>query len=282
MNAVVPAAYAERLQRLAVGFEPLDPVRGGRVGHPLRFEVEGALPRPPADPRSSYRHVAFQQVPPVVDRHDSCLHALLFQPGLPGDAGRTVDLRVYDHERRVVPRRFRVPVLSIADAEAEPRPAALRTRRPVLFPGAAYDLSERSTGLRARVTRGGRPMRWTRVEARLEGSGAIVGRAHGDDRGEFLLVLAPAAAPLVELSDPLTVRVTVSGPAAEPVPATPALPEQDPLWDLPVEVLPDPGLADPVSPGVDFPTGYVSTLTSTRLVPFQLGRLISAPDFVFA
>ncbi|HYH46228.1 MAG TPA: hypothetical protein VEG34_11135, partial [Thermoanaerobaculia bacterium] len=271
------AAYSERIHRLAVGFVPLDAVGGGRVAQPLRFEVEGPPPRPPAAPRAPYRKTAVRQVPPVVDRHDSCLHALLYQPGLvPG----TVDLRIYDHSRRFVPRRFRVPVLSVAEAEA--RPGEDRVRRPALFPGAACDLSERSTGLRARVVRGGQPLRWARVEARLDGSGALVGRAQGDDRGEFVLVLAAAAAPLVELANPLNVRVTVSGPAVEPVPATPSEPDQDPLWDLPVEVLPAPGAADPVSSGEAFPSGYVSTLTSTRLVPFELGRLISAPDFVFA
>jgi len=293
VNAIVPEGYSENLQRLAIGFEALDPVRGGRVGWPLRFEVEGPPPRPPADRREPYRRIVRRgQARPVVDRHDSCLYALLYQPHLtprtmppgiepplvPGDPLTTIDLRIYERARRFVPRRFRLPILPTADAEA--RPYQDRVRRPALYPGAAYDLSARSTGLRGRVLRGGVPMRWARVEATLDGTATIVGRAHGDDRGEFLLVLAPSAASPVELVDPLPIRVTVSAPDPAPVPATPLLPGQDPLWDLPVEILPAPGALDPVSSGEALPAGY--TVTSTRIVPFRLGRLISTADFVFA
>lgn len=281
MNTVVGERFRETLHRLAVGFEPRDAAAGTRLIEPMRFEVEGPLPRPFADPRSPLRRTVLPGAArPVVDRHDSCLYALLYQPGL----GESVDVRIYDHRRRYVPRRIQVPLLSLAVAEPEPPavrpPTGHRVRRPVLFPGAAYPVGERSTGLRGRVLRGGEPMRWVRVEATLDG--VRVGRAHGDDRGEFLLLLEPAAAPRVELSDPVDVRVTVSGPAAAPVPAAPELPGGDPLWDLPLEPLPAPGDPDPVSAGDAFPASYVSTLTSTRVVPFRLGRLISGDDFQFA
>jgi hypothetical protein len=282
MNAVLPEIWAERLHRLAVGFEPLDPVAGGRVPHPVRFEVEGPPPRPPT--RSGpYRMAAREgQLRAVVDRHDSSLFALLYQPRLEGE---TVDLRVYDLSRRRVARRFRVPILppgSLAGGEPAALTRARRTRRPALFPGAAYDTGSRITGLRGRVLRGGAPLRWARVEARLEPGGALVGRAHGDDRGEFLLVLTPDASPPAELTDPLEARVTVFGPAVAPVPVPATLAAGDPLWDLPLEPLPAPGDPDPVSSGEALPAGYVATATSTRIVPFRLGRLISAPDFVFA
>lgn len=282
MNAVVPEVYAERLHRLAVGFEPLDPVRGGRLAHPVRFETEVALPRP-FTRSGHYRQVARAgQARPVIDRHDSCLWALLYQPGV---AEGTLDVRIYDPLRRYVARRFRVPILPVASLAAG-EPAALtqerRVRRPALFPGAAYDTSSRTTGLRGRVLRDGLPLRWARVEARLEPGGALVGRAHGDDRGEFLLVLANAASPPAELVDPLDVRVTVFGPAVAPVPVPATLAAEDPLWDLPLEPLPPPGDPDPVSSGETLPAGYAATATSTRIVPFRLGRLISAPDFVFA
>jgi hypothetical protein len=120
------------------------------------------------------------------------------------------------------------------------------------------------------------------VEATLPGNGARVGRAHGDDRGEFLLLLDPAAAPAVELTNPLEVRVAVSGPATAPVPATPDRPAADPLWDLPLEELPPPGSPDPVSAGDAVPAGFVTSLTATRIVDFRLGRLISGDDFQFA
>jgi len=282
MNAVVPEGYAERLHRLAVGFEPLDPVRGGRLAHPVRFECDGPLPRPFTRSGPYCRVARDGQVVPVVDRHDSCLWALLYQPGIVEGA---VDVRIYDPPRRYVARRFRVPILPVASlALGEPAPLtqARRVRRPALFPGAAYDISSRATGLRGRAVRGGGPLRWARVEARLEPGGALVGRAHGDDRGEFLLVLANAASPPSELVDPLDVRVTVFGPAVAPVPVPATLAADDPLWDLPLEPLPTPGDPDPVSSGETLPAGYFASPTSTRIVSFRLGRLISAPDFVFA
>lgn len=279
MNAVLPEAYSERLHRLAVGFEPLDPVRGGRLPHPLRFEAEGPLPRPFTRSGPYRRGVREGQLLPVIDRHDSNLWALLYQPRLEAD---TLDVRIYDPLRRSVPRRFRVPILPLASLDGG-EPAALtqarRVRRPALFPGAAYDTSSRITGLRGRVTRGGDPLRWTRVEARLEPGGTLVGRAHGDDRGEFLLLLANAASPTAELIDPIPVRVTVFAPPAAPVPNPVTLPADDPLWDLPIELLPPPGDPDPVSPGEELPNGYTDSVSA--LVQFHLGRLISAPDFAF-
>lgn len=274
MNVAVPANYAERLDRLAVGFEPVDAVRGGRYPHPLRFEIEPVTTD--LDATAAYRRPWREgQARPVIDRHDTNRYALLYQPKLePG----ILDVRIADPFRRAVPRRFRLPIPTLAAAEAAP--AGHRVRRPALFPGAAFELSGRTTGLRARVTRGGAPLRWARIEARLPGSNRLVGRAHGDDRGEFLLVLEPSAAPLAELTDPLSVRVIAHGPAVAPLPPPGVL--DDPLWDLPLEVLPAPGAPDPVSSGEALPAGYIATATSTRLVDFRLGRLVSAPDFVFS
>lgn len=288
----LPAGYSqvgEHTHELAIGFEPLDALRGGRVGTPLRFEIEGPLPLQPAAENASYRQIIGRgPLRPVIDRHDSCLFALLYHqpqpysqpPQQPMAQMNVVNLRIYDHRRRFVPRRFALPVPPLL-GENNP-PLASRVRRPWLFPGAACDLSSRSTGIRARVLRMGAPLRWARIEARLEGSGTVVGRAHGDDRGEFLLVLDPGAAPAAELVDPLTVRVTVFAPTSAPLPMPADLPSRDFLWDLPLEVLPIPGAPDPVSAGEVLPSGYVETVTSSRLVPFRLGRLISVPDFVFA
>jgi hypothetical protein len=289
----LPAGYSAvgaHPHELAIGFEPLDALRGGRVGTPLRFEIEGPLPLHPADEKATYRRaIGRGPLRPVIGRHDSCLFALLYHqtqpysqpPQQPMPTPDVVNLRIYDHRRRFVPRRFALPVPPLV-SETNP-PIAQRVRRPWLFPGAACDLSARSTGIRARVTRMGEPLRWARIEARLEGGGMpLVGRAHGDDRGEFLLVLDPAAAPATELVDPLPVRVTAFAPASALVPMPADLPSLDFLWDLPLEVLPAPGAPDPVSTGAQLPAGYVETPSSSRLVPFRLGRLISVPDFVFA
>ena len=288
----LPAGYSQvgaHPHELAIGFEPLDALRGGRVGTPLRFEIEGPRPLPAATEGASYhRQSGPGPLRPVIDRHDSCLYALLYhqvqpytQPPqqLPMPLAGLVNLRIYDHRRRFVPRRFAVPLPPLLGENDPPR--AQRVRRPLLFPGAACELSSRATGIRARVLRAGAPLRWTRVEATLAG-GEVVGRAHGDDRGEFLLVLDPSAAPAVELVDPLSVRVTVYAPAVAPLPLPPDLLAQDFLWDLPLESLPAPGAPDLVSTGEQLPAGYVKTAGSSRLVPFRLGRLISVPDFVFA
>jgi hypothetical protein len=252
MNAFVPAPYLERVTRLALGFEPLDAVLGGRLTHPVRMEVEGHLP----------------QV--RIDRHDSCLHVLLYQPSLADE----VVVRIRTSAHRYVPRRLRIPLLTVEEAETQPY--THRVRRPVLFPGAAYDANGSSTGLRGRVMRDGSPMRWARIEARLPGGGTLIGRAHGDSRGEFLLLLASPPSPAPELTDPFEVQVTVFGPADAPEPDTPDLPSQDELWDLPVEELAEPGDPDPTAAGETQPDDYAEG--PSRVVPFRLGRLLSGVD----
>ena len=282
MNAVLPDPWVETRHRLAVGFEPRDALRSGRLSHAVRIDVEGAAPWRPRHPDEPYRAGAgrrrwrrsraaregtYPREPyPRVDRHDSCRHALLVEPSLDDE----LTVRLYDHHRRRVPRRLRL--------DLDPLP---QVRRPALFPGAAYDLSPRATGLRGRVLRGGEPLRWARVEARF--GGTVVGRAHGDDRGEFLLLLAPEASPFIDLADPLEAEVTVFAPDPAPVPASPSVPENDPFWDLPVEVLGAPGGADPVAAGEVLPAGYTASVS--RLVAFPLGRQLSAAhglaDFEF-
>lgn len=285
----LPAGFEGAPQRLMLGLEPLEGWRDGRLRHAVRIDLE----HPgwtPADPRASYRRAQTPGAPrPSISRYDAGRHALLVHPlldALPADQ-RHVDLRLYDHRRRYVPRRLQIPLLAAADADAQEgaarAPASLRTRRPLLFPGANHDVEQRATGLRGRVLRDGAPMRWARIEAQLL-AGNVVGRAHGDDRGEFLLLLRPEAA-VGALTDPLTLRVTVSGPTVAPVPADPGLPARDPFWDLPLERLPAPvasPLPDPVSAGTVPPTGFVTSLGATRQVAFPLARITSTEPFVFA
>lgn len=258
MNEFLGTRFVEGITRLALGLEPIDAERGTRVAHPIRVlfdEAARGLPRPP------------------VERHDSCLHALRYTPGL----AERVRLRFVEDERRLVPRSISYPILSVAAAEAASH--VMRVRRPRLFPGAAYDLGGGPTGLRGRVERGGRPLRWARVVATLPNTSTVVGRAHGDDRGEFLLLVAAAAGAVGDLADPLTLRVVVSGPAVAPVPSSPDLPGVDPLWDLPEEVASAIDPADPasdaVSAGTALPAGY--TATATRDVAVRLGQVISDP-----
>jgi len=132
--------------------------------------------------------------------------------------------------RRFVPRRISFPVLT--QAAAELGAGALRVRRPVLFPGAAYDIDAGLTGVRGRVVQGAAAVRWARVAATLPGGTRVVGRGHGDDRGEFLLLLSPAAGSVGELVDPFTVRITVTCRPAAPVPDSPDRVVRDALVGL--------------------------------------------------
>jgi hypothetical protein len=97
-------------------------------------------------------------------------------------------------------------------------------------------------------------MRWVRVEA-SRADAAIVGRAHGDDRGEFLLLLESAAVSGADLDLPVTLSVAVFGPDAAPDPAADPASRADPFWDLPLEEAALAG-ADAVLAGTARPGGY--------------------------
>ena len=276
MNQLLPEVFAERVERLMLGIEPRDAMRAGRIAKPIDVVLDGVpLDRSaawiPVGPALAWDRLfgvpdaigALTRIP----RHHSCRHALLFGSGMVA----AVTIRLFDRQRRFAPRRIRYPL------PANIRIASPRVRRPALYPGAAYDISDAVTGLRGRVTwnqpgSNEVPARWVRVEAVINGQ--IVGRAHGDDRGEFLLLLDSSAGGLGDLPTLLTAQVTVFGPPARlPVPAN------DPLGDLPLEVLPaDP---DDISPGQRLPPGYVSTVLCSRPVDFELGRLLTQQNKFF-
>jgi hypothetical protein len=262
MNQFLANTFSEHSERLALGLEPLDAGRMTRIGFPFQVTFDAAplgLPRPP------------------IERHDSCLYVLRYAPGLANSA----ELRFFDatrflyrpeHDRRrFVPRRLRIPLLPLASVDTQP--FSHRVRHPLLFPGAAYDVSSTATGLRGRVERNHLPVRWTRIEAKLPGNSMVMGRAHGDDRGEFLLLLRAEASSIGELVNPLPIEVTIFAPQTAPVPNPSTLPLLDPLWDLPIEETPAPGTLDQVSTGEALPTGYMDKGTTT--VPVIIGKLRS-------
>ena len=97
--------------------------------------------------------------------------------------------------------------------------------------------------------------------------------AHGDDRGEFLLLLNSNLTTGSALPKPLEIEVSVFGPAVPPV-----IDEDDQLLDLPLETLSAPGAVDDVARGVQLPAGYTASVT--RIVQFTLGKCLSGePDF---
>jgi len=262
-NQFLTSRFAERVQRLALGLEAVDALRNSRIPHPLAItfdEVPLGLPRP------------------KIMRHDSAAYALLFGPQI----GEEIVIRMFDSatplwsvlgdRRRYVPRRLRIPLLSDEDADAQPiaQTIAQRSRRPVLFPGAAYDVSDCATGMRGRVLQDDEVVRWARVQAIHPDTGETVGIAHCDDRGEFLLVIDSTAGGIAELTNPLPLELHVH------VPTTPVASDEvrrlDPLWDLPVEEVAAPGDPDTVCAGA--PPWDEWTDVVTVATDFTLGTLM--------
>jgi hypothetical protein len=279
VNTFAPERFAENIQRLALGVEPVDAGRRSRVTHTVEVAVEN-VPQPPWRWRAIRPGRDVNDLLPRMKRHESCRYVLCYRP----DLHRPIDVRLVDRSRRYVPRRLRFPIHSEADviAGVPSVPLSDRVRRPVLFPGAAYDIGETATGLRGRVLRDGLPMRWARVEARL--GAELVGRAHGDDRGDFLLLIDLPPTHVSIVTDPLVVTVQLFGPDVAPTPSRPDLPDLDPCWDLPLEQTTLPGATDPVSAGTALPATYrQSTGPPPAPANLPLGRLSSAavPPFQF-
>jgi hypothetical protein len=143
-------------------------------------------------------------------------------------------------------------------------------RRPGLYPGAAYDLSGLATGLRARAVWriAGKtvPARWVRVRA--ERAGQPLAHAHGDDRGEFLLLLGPDAGQFLPLA--LALDVIVMAPPQPPdLAALASALRKDPLADLPLEPVAPPA----AEAGQLRPQGYAER-RAVR-IQFHPGRLLT-------
>jgi hypothetical protein len=265
MNQFLSSRYVEIIHRLALGIEPIDAQCQRRLSYSIQLGHDGeqfGLPRP------------------QIERHRSNRFSLRYQPGVT----TPVDVRAFDlaepsydpryDRRRIVPRRLRIPILSLADVENQEsidrQLFRRRIRLPVFVAGASNDFSLTATALRGRVTRNNKPMRWARVVARLAGQALVIGRAQGDDRGEFLLLINANAVTGSSLPNPLNVDVSVSGPTIAPIPNPPNQEVLDPLWDLPLETLAAPGAADPVAAGVTLPANYGAVTVQT--ITFSLGR----------
>lgn len=252
--------------RLALGIEPLDAVARSMVARPVHIDIEwgdGPHLRRDTDPRS--RPYSRGQMFPRLSRNNSGRHAVL----LTDNVGDSLDVRIYDRQRRWVPRRLAIPLPDASDATA-----TLRFRQPWLFPGMAWDLSGGATAVRSRVGYDGDsfdPVRWARIEARMPDEDDVVLRTQADDRGEFTLILDRSMLPSVEIELPLELDVRCYGPAAQPAPPTGD--DIDPLWDLPQDQLANPGDDDPAARGEVLPAGWVELASAT--ISFTLGRTIS-------
>lgn len=285
MNTYVAERYDERIWRLAAGIEPVDACRSSRVAPPIRIVEEAALNE------AQWRAIGDDRGDPMtlmrpLDRHRTCRHVLLYRSGLYRSSQEDPRVRVRVVEgpwrssgRRYVPRKLSIPLLDPATADGEG--PGFRIWRPSLFPGAAYPIHDTATAIRGRAERGGAPVRWTRVEATNPDTGVVVGRAHGDDRGEFFLVLASDAASREARRNTLNVVVKVYGPDPAPTPGTDAVSQLaariDPLWGLPWEVLPPGETTDAVSRGEVLPDHYTAEV-SRSVGGLPLGRTVSLED----
>jgi hypothetical protein len=224
VNLFVPARYAETVTPLAYGIELLDPTRapGARFTGPVTV-LDERRPQPLAAWRRWPPGSTLDDALTPVTRHRSGRFARI------GPAAGALTIRVVEPRagasRALVPRRLRLATGGVY--------------RLVLFPGAGGAPGPGATVLRGRVTRPGDvPVRWTRVVARDDHDD--LGWAHGDDRGEFVLVVAGPADAGAMPPDPLPLHLTVTAPvAAVPPPDDPLVPAVDPLWDLPIETAVD-------------------------------------------
>jgi hypothetical protein len=269
VSTVLPGSFDALAYRLALGLEPRDAISRTRIARRIDVAVDA---NPAFDPDLG----SWPEQSPVaglrrLSRHGSGRFVLLFD--------RTVEspvtVRLVPRERQYVPRRLEIAIVDEADVRTAEEagadvPTTSRAWRPLLFPGAGYDVPAAATGVRGSVTRAGEPVRWTRVEASV--AGEVIGRAHGDDRGEFLLVLGQNPQAAAELVSPLPVTITVF--ARDPVLA---VSKGDALADLPVETPAGPGVTpDEVSAGIDLPADYAQ-LEQIPDHPLTLGRLSSLP-----
>ena len=261
MNELLAPRYSEIVHRLAAGIEPVDALSGARAGAGARVRLEYP------------RHRA--AVAPLA--HAGGRWSIRYVRDLPDHA----DVVIEDPSRRLVPRRLRLPFAAESDVRDAERagghvPAAQRTWRPALFPGAAYRLAASATAIRGRASRAGAPARWVRVEARPQGGADVLWRAHGDDRGEFLLAIGPDPSAPAQLAAVIAITIDVWAANPAPVPAQP--PAADPFWDLPLQTLVPPGPDDDVSRGVTLPPNHKpGGFHASRDVDLVVGRVQADP-----
>jgi hypothetical protein len=268
VSSTLPAIFDELVYRLALGLEPRDAVSGTRIARRVDVAVDAA-------PDFDYDAGPWPEQSPVaglklLPRHGSGRFVLVYD--------RTVrtplTVRLVPRDRRYVPRKLQFAIATetaVLNAEnaGNDVPTTNRVWRPVLFPGAGYDVPDTATGVRGAVTKAGKPLRWVRIEATI--GNLVIGRAHGDDRGEFLLVLGQHDGAFGDLVSPIAVTITVYARSA-PL----AFDQKDALSDLPVETAAGPGVVpDDVSAGITLPSLYVQVAQLNP--PLTLGRLTSVP-----
>ncbi|KRF46279.1 hypothetical protein [Terrabacter sp. Soil810] len=277
MNEVLPGVWLERIVRLQVGVLPVDALGGARRLTSVEVFSEN-VPRPHGiPPGRGFAPVASIGLPRL-RRTPSGRYAVVF--GTPAARAGTgvlrVTVRIVDRFGMFVPRRLSIPVHDLARilaneaaVEADPtRSRLVRSCQPWLYPSSRCALPAGATLVRGRVVSGASraAVPWPRVSASLVGQPTPRWHGHGDQNGEFVIVVGAVPPAVVkELTDRLELRVTVR---ARPMPAptdpvdSPAESRDDPLWLLPVERVPSQPATDDVLTGVRTPPGYSRSATS--------------------
>jgi len=295
----------DAIHRLALAVVPVDRPTRGLVGPRIRVGRE--VPRPPIRRRrGNALDTLAGRLDLALDAHNSAftlLHRLdlpLPPSGSP-PVGETV-IRLDDPQRRYIPRRLRMPVWSrrrVEEPESNPAVAPIRAEaravRPWLMPGTAYEPAGAATGLRGRLLRHvpgqeDEPVPWPRLEARGQQDEPI-GYAHGDDRGEFLLLVESTGQlpPPPPSSLPIRLAVWIPDPAATPPPDQ-LITEGDPLGGLVIEdaVRHDPGappgsVDDTVLRGEAIPASYLPAALAPRPAEdFTVGELVQPDPYFLA
>jgi hypothetical protein len=274
-------------KRLLMGIAPVDAISQQDLRFPVRVDLETISPHLSAlnDGEYSHRQYAMTSAPKGFSRHPSGRYSLHYFP----TASDQAQIRIYDLHRRYVPRRLLMPLVTIEEillAEQNQVQNYLNQRiaHPLLYPGAAYPIHTRATGLRGRILQNDIPVRWAFIEAR---SGTdfnlVVARAKGDDRGEFLLQIPPSAVPDISLSESFTFDLLIWARPQPLVPVPVDVASIDPYWDAPIEIVTGQLPNDSVSSGVAIPGDYVQSQT-LESVNFELSKMLNShevDDIVF-
>lgn len=262
VNVYTPERYDERIVHLALGIEPIEANSGLRAPSSVDVRIE-QFPRPVHEWRTWRPGETLSPYLRVMPRRETGRFALLYHQR----STTTIPLRLVDNlrsrlpganpgrfgvgqGRRIVPRRVSITIpaeAAVLAAEADPAtppvPIWQRTFPLGCFPGATAALPPGATVIRGRIERDdgtGRmvPVRWARVRG-ANAADDDIGWAHGDDRGEFVLVIGRSDNDIVSPPDPLAVTLSVghTDPPPTPDPADPHLATIDPFWDLPVETV---------------------------------------------
>jgi len=262
------------LHRLALGVECLDalgdrPVMTSvRVG---RQATERMLPRP-LDPTWPCLDLEMSGTARFKLRHQRPLPAELV-------------VRVDDPTRRYVPRRLTVhpwPVVALDETSGQPFvPVRSRLLRAWLWPGSAYPLPRGTTAIRGRVVHASLPVRWARLTA-IGPNGGVAGRAHADERGEFVLVITDAAQNPLRSAVPvvLSIRAPKAPGRVDPTDRCADLVSEDVVRSA---APPSPAdLDNDVLRGLALPPGYVVNNHSARRLTVPVGAELNLiEDLVF-